>query len=96
MQNEISEERLEKEFKVTGTAIEKVKIAAPNHSHLYKAAEDCLDMAKRYYSDAQHFRKKGDLASAFGALNYAHGWLDAAARMGLFDVGHDSRYFTVD
>lgn len=53
-------------------------------------------MAKRYFSDAQHFKEKGDIVTAFAALNYAHGWLDAGARLGLFDVGHDSELFTVD
>ena len=38
----------------------------------------------------------GDIVTAFAALNYAHGWLDAGARIGLFDVGHDSELFTVD
>lgn len=53
-------------------------------------------MAKRYLSDAEHFEKKGELVTAFAALNYAHGWLDAGARVGLFDVGHDSSLFTID
>ncbi len=53
-------------------------------------------MANRYYEDAKHFEKKGDKLTAFAALNYAHGWLDAGARLGLFDVGGDSELFTVD
>ena len=63
---------------------------------MHKTAEDFLDMAKRYYEDANHFEQKGDYVNAFAALNYAHGWLDAGARIGLFDVGHDSKLFTVD
>ncbi|MBD3304297.1 DUF357 domain-containing protein [Candidatus Woesearchaeota archaeon] len=55
-----------------------------------------FDMAKRYFEDAKHFREKGDVVTAFAALNYAHGWLDAGARLGLFDVGRDSELFTVD
>lgn len=58
-------------------------------------AEDVLDMAKRYFSDAEHFRKKGDFVNAFACLNYAHGWLDAGARLKLFNV-KDSRLFSVD
>ena len=58
-------------------------------------AEEVLDMAERYYSDAGHFKEKGDVVTAFAALNYAHGWLDCGARMGLFKV-KDSRLFTVD
>ena len=40
-------------------------------------------------------KKKGNIVNAFAALNYAHGWLDAGARLGIFDV-HDSKLFTVD
>ena len=52
-------------------------------------------MAERYYSDAKHFAEKGDKVTAFAALNYAHGWLDAGARLGLFDVGEDDSLFTL-
>ena len=54
-----------------------------------------LDMVERYVSDARHFEEKGDFVNAFAALAYAHGWLDAGARIGIFDV-HDSRLFVVD
>ena len=49
-------------------------------------------------SKISSFSLKYNLASkvnAFAALNYAHGWLDSGARIGLFDV-KDSRLFTVD
>ena len=92
----ITKEKLDKYFSVTKAGLDKIKIAPPMHTHLYKAAEDYLDMAKRYYNDAEHFMEKGDYVNAFAALNYAHGWLDAGARIGLFDVGHDSGLFTVD
>ena len=39
--------------------------------------------------------KKENYVLAFAALNYAHGWLDAGARIGLFKV-KDNRLFTVD
>ena len=52
-------------------------------------------MVERYLQDAQHFKEKGKIVDAFAALNYAHGWLDAGARLGLWDV-HDSRLFTKD
>ena len=92
MENIITEAKLKKYFDVTSRALKKVKIVAEHK----KQAEDALDMAKRYYEDAKHFRDKGDMVTAFAALNYAHGWLDAGARLGLFDVGHDSELFTVD
>ena len=92
----ITEQKLEKYFDVTGKALKKVKIAKKKQINWKKSAEDFLDMATRYYSDAKHFEKKGDIVTAFAALNYAHGWLDAGARLGLFDVDGDNTLFTVD
>ena len=94
--NAITDEKLKKYCDVTSRALKKVKIAAEQKIEWKKAAEDFLDMAQRYFSDAQHFQKKGDVVTAFAALNYAHGWLDAGARLGLFDVGKDNTLFTVD
>lgn len=93
---EISDEKLGKYLDVTARAIAKVKLVEKVEIDTKKAAEDFLDMAKRYFSDAKHFKEKGDIVTAFAALNYAHGWLDAGARLGLFDVDHDSTLFTVD
>jgi len=97
MTSTITKEKLAKYFDVTGRALKKVKIdptcKIPNAK---KHAEDFLDMAQLYFSDAKHFEKKGEIVTAFAALNYAHGWLDAGARIGLFDVDHDSELFTVD
>jgi len=93
--DKITEEKLEKYFNVTGEAISKVKFKVPEDVDFNQIAEDFLDMAKRYYRDAKHFKEKGDIVTAFAALNYAHGFLDAGARLGVFDV-NDSRLFTVD
>ena len=90
--NVITEEKLQKYFDITSRALKKVKIVTAHK----KQAEDALDMARRYFEDAKHFKEKGDIVTAFAALNYAHGWLDAGARLGLFDVDHDSTLFTVD
>ena len=92
----INDKKLKKYFDVTGRAIKKVKINTKAKINIKEAAEDFLDMAKRYYSDAEYFKKNGDYVTAFAALNYAHGWLDAGARLGIFDVNHDSTLFTVD
>jgi len=91
---EITEEKLNKYIAVTEKAIEKAE-KSKNRTSLVKEREDCLDMIKRYFSDALHYKEKGDFVTAFAALNYAHGWLDACARIGIFDV-HDSELFTVD
>ncbi|MBW2989779.1 DUF357 domain-containing protein [Candidatus Woesearchaeota archaeon] len=91
---EITQEKLKKYISITGKAIELAKKSG-NRSVLKEERKDCLDMIERYFSDALHFRDKGDFVNAFAALNYAHGWLDACARIGIFDV-HDSKLFTMD
>ncbi len=94
--NTVSHEKLDKYFDVTGRALKMCKDAMNKEDKLkFSQAKDFYDMASRYYSDAQHFKKNNDYVLAFAALNYAHGWLDAGARIGLFDV-HDSTLFTVD
>ncbi len=96
IQNIITEEKLKKYFDVTGRALKKLKLCCPKKTHLDKIANDYLDMAQRYYNDAKHFKKNSDYINAFAALNYSHGWLDAGARLGVFDVEHDSVLFTID
>jgi uncharacterized protein len=94
MNDQITKQKLEQYFSITKEALVKVKVALD--SERLEQAEDFLDMAQRYFDDARHFYKqKEDLVLAFAALNYAHGWLDAGARIGLFKV-NDSRLFTVD
>ncbi len=85
-------QRTLKYLDLTKEALSKVKITPKDP----KAAEDLLDLSKRYYSDAQYFEKKGDLIRAYGAVCYAHCFLDSGARLGLFDVDGDSRLFMVD
>lgn len=92
----ITPQKLAKYFDVTSRALAKVKLVDHVEIDVKKAGADFLDMAKRYFDDAKHFEEKGDVVNAFAALNYAHGWLDAGARIGLFDVDHDSELFTVD
>ena len=92
MNDTVTKEKLDQYFAITGEALQKAREAEKGDA---AQAADFLDMASRYYSDAGHFRDKGDAVLAFAALNYAHGWLDAGARIGLFKV-KDSRLFTVD
>ncbi|MCX8163490.1 MAG: DUF357 domain-containing protein [Candidatus Micrarchaeota archaeon] len=35
-----------------------------------------IDLATKYCQDASYWLKKGDLFTAFGCINYAHGLLD--------------------
>ncbi|MBI2106393.1 DUF357 domain-containing protein [Candidatus Woesearchaeota archaeon] len=91
---EITKEKIEKYFSVTEKAFKEAK-KAKNRTKLNNERDDFLDMIERYIKDAHHFYDNGKVVDAFAALNYAHGWLDAGARLGLWDV-HDSKLFTVD
>jgi len=88
-------EKLNKYIELTEKAFKKVKIKIPNDVDLKEAAEDFLDLANRYYKDALYFKERGKLLEAFAAINYSHAFLDAGARLKVFDV-KDSKLFMVD
>lgn len=92
---ELTEEHVSKYIETTTKALEKLKIIAPEKSYAHKIANDFLEMAKAYHSDALDFFEKGDYVNAFACVNYAHGWLDCGARLGVFDVGQDDQLFTL-
>lgn len=57
--------------------------------------ETMLRMADDYASDARHFLDTGDLVRAFGAINYAHAWIDAGVKIGWLDGHGDDVLFTL-
>ncbi len=92
-----ADKKLQKYIAMTEKALTLVRIAAADkNSREYKSAADFLQMAKNYLSDSRHFAKKGDVLTAIAAASYAHAWLDAGARLGLFKVDNNSDLFTVD
>lgn len=92
MENKISEEKIKKYFRLTETALEIVKQNINKKKK--KEAEEIINMASNYLSDASHFYKKGDVVNSFAALNYSHGWIDCGARLRIFIVS-DNNLFTV-
>ncbi|MEA1993820.1 MAG: DUF357 domain-containing protein [Euryarchaeota archaeon] len=89
---EITDEKLEKYIQTAKKALNKLKVIVPEDSHLEVVAKDFRDMAERYYRDALYYKEKEDYVTAFAALNYLHGYLDAGARLGIFET-HDSDLF---
>lgn len=79
---------LKKYFELTERALKEVKIKD-------KRAEKLVDMSRRYFSDAHHFREKGKLEEAFAAVNYSHAFLDAAALLGWLE-NKDNELFMVE
>lgn len=92
---ELTDEKIAQYLATTEAALAKLRVAPPEPSHLRDAADDLLGMARAYFADAGDFARKGDLVNAFACVNYAHGWLDAGARLGFWDVGRDDRLFSL-
>lgn len=88
-------DKLKKYLELTSRALQKVKIIETLSPEGKKQAEDLLDLSQRYFDDAGYFMKNGNLVDAFGAVVYAHAFLDIGVRLGLYDVGNDSELFMV-
>jgi len=76
-------------------ALDAATVAPPEGSPLHDAALDCEEMARSYLHDGRHFRDADDPVNALAAFSYGHAWLDAGARIGLFDVPTAGHLFTV-
>ncbi|NJF24675.1 DUF357 domain-containing protein [Thermococcus sp. Bubb.Bath] len=92
MGREITDEKLQKYFRITEEALKTLEVAVHERSLLMAVANDFLTMAKSYFEDAKYYYEKGDYVTAFAALNYAHGFIDAGVRLGVFK-GEDDRLF---
>lgn len=80
---------------LTKKALTKATIAVPAEGSLYPIAVDFKEMAKNYLQDGHHFLQNGQFELALAAFSYAHAWLDAGARLGLFNVKNDHQLFTL-
>jgi hypothetical protein len=88
----ITKPQLDKYRKITETAFSIAKKSiAKNKS---EEAKKIIEMVECYLSDSKHFEKKEDFVNAFGAIYYAHGWIDCGARLKIFDVS-DDKLFTI-
>ncbi len=70
------------------------KIKQQNETVKVDQAKEIIQMVEYYLSDAKHFEKNKDYINSFGAIYYAHGWLDCGARLKIFNVT-DSTLFTI-
>ncbi|DAC43930.1 MAG TPA: DUF357 domain-containing protein [Candidatus Poseidoniales archaeon] len=92
---EVSIERIEKYLDITRRARAKATPIHPEGSNEASQLAIMMRMADDYASDAQHFLKIGDHVRAFGAINYAHAWIDAGVKLGLLDGHGDDVLFTL-
>ena len=90
--NIVCKARIDKYENLTEKALEIAKKSIAKGRE--KDASEIIEMVSCYLSDAKHFEKQGHYVNAFACVNYAHGWLDAGSRLGIFDV-KDNKLFVV-
>lgn len=93
MKKQISEKKLSKYISLTEKALEAAKNNINQKNK--KQAKEIIQMVSCYLSDSKHFKEKKDFVNSFAAINYAHGWLDTGARLGIFEV-KDNKLFTIE
>jgi hypothetical protein len=89
------DEKTDRYEALLAAALEAAEIAPQEGTPLYEAAVECREMARSYLEDGRHFREHQDPVNALAAFSYGHGWLDAGARIGVFDVPTEGELFTV-
>ena len=90
------EEKTDRYGELLAEALEAASVAPPPGTPMAAAAEDCYEMATSYFEDGTHFRERDDPVNALASFSYGHAWLDAGARVGLFDVPTEGHLFTVE
>ena len=90
--NIVTKNKIEKYKTLTSSAIKIAKKSIIRGKE--SEAKEIISMVSNYLSDTDYFEEKKDFVNAFAAINYAHGWLDAGARLGVFDV-KDNKLFTI-
>jgi hypothetical protein len=79
-------EKTERYGRLLAAALDAATVAPPPETPLSETAEDFLEMARSYRADGESFAANDDRVNALAAYAYGHAWLDAGARIGLFDV----------
>ena len=87
--------RVQEAMAITDAAREKATPLVAPGSDEETRLNDMLRMCDDYRKDAEHFLENGDLIRAFGAVYYAHAWVDAGVRIGWLDGHGDDELFTL-
>jgi len=82
--DKITKAKINKYRKITEKALKIAKKSIAKGKE--KQAEEIIEIIECYVSDSNHFEKKKEYVNAFACINYAHGWLDCAARLKIFNV----------
>ena len=95
IQQQISKQKLLHYISLTKQARSKATPIHNKGTNESKMLSILLRMADDYYHDARHFMDIGDYVRAFGAINYAHAWIDAGVKLRLLDGHDDDQLFTL-
>lgn len=88
-------EKTDRYEQLLATALDATTVAPPDGTPLAEVAAEYEEMARSYLEDGRHFRADDDAVNALAAFAYGHAWLDAGARLGVFDVPDEGHLFTV-
>ena len=91
----VTEEKIEHYLDLTKRARQKATVIPGLGEDDMSRIKIMLRMADDYYSDAKYFKDQGDYVRSFGAINYAHAWIDAGVKIGLLDGHGDDVLFTL-
>ena len=91
----VTEEQIEHYLDLTSRARQKATLIPGLGEDDMSRIKIMLRMSDDYYSDAKYFKNQGDYVRAFGAINYAHAWIDAGVKIGLLDGHGDDVLFTL-
>ena len=89
------EEKTDRYEELLAEALAAAAVAPQKGTPLHEAALEYEEMARSYLEDGRHFRESDDPVNALASFSYGHGWMDAGARAGLFDVPTEDHLFTV-
>ncbi len=87
------EEKTDRYETLLASALDAAEIAPQEGTPLHEAALKYREMAQSYLEDGRHFRTQDDPVNALASFSYGHGWMDAGARIGIFEVP-DGELFT--
>lgn len=88
------DEKTDRYETLLAAALDAAEIAPQEGTPLYDAALQYREMAQSYLDDGRHFRTQNDPVNALASFSYGHGWMDAGARIGVFDIPAEGELFT--
>ncbi|HOL42162.1 MAG TPA: DUF357 domain-containing protein [Methanospirillum sp.] len=76
------------------TSINEIVLLNRQGSPYHILGSEILQMIRSYLQDSEFFFNNGDMVNQYASLVYAHGWMNAGAYLGLYDLSGDSISYT--